>query len=138
MVPAALSATIVTERTTVKQAILRGLLVVNGQVFLLLVGPLGVFSLLIKYRIVSRDYNWVGLVVFLGGFVLAWLWWSYMVPRWRIWAYERVDDIRTLKEKAVAVGLTWPDGHSLGRTEFKSRAQAKRERELDPPDEREP
>lgn len=122
------------ERTTIKRAIRRGLLVVNGPVLLLLLGPLGVFAFLIEQRIVSRDYNWVGLVVFLAGFALAWLWWSYAVPRWRLWAYERVDDTSALKEEAVAVGLTWADGNSLGRTEFRSRAQAQRERELDPPD----
>lgn len=125
------------EHQTVKQAIRRGLLVVNGPVLLLLVGPLSVFAWLIEHRIVSRDYNWVGLPVFIAGFVLAWLWWSFSVPRWRIWAYERVDDIRTLKEEAVAIGLTWPDGHSFGRTEIKSRAQAQREREFDPPEARE-
>jgi len=34
-------------------------------------------------------------------FVIAWFWWSYMVPRWCIWAYEGVDDIAALKARAV-------------------------------------
>jgi len=120
---------------TVSQAIRRGLLVVNGPVFVLLIGPLTLFSLLVKWRYVSRDYNWVGVVVFLGSFVLAWLWWSLSVPRWRVWAYERVGDIRELKKQAVAVGLTWPDGHAFGKTEIKSPAIARREQELEPPSE---
>lgn len=65
------------------------------------------------------------------GFVIAWLWWSVMVPRWRLWAYERVDDIAELKRAAVAVGLIWPDGWILERTEIKSKAHAARERELE-------
>src|SRR5262245_40280582 len=101
---------------SVKQAIRWGLLVVNGPVLTLLLGPLGVFALLIDQRVFSREYNWIGLPVFVAGFVLAWLWWSVSVPRWRIWAYERVEDVQGLKEQAVAVGLTWPDGHALGRT----------------------
>jgi hypothetical protein len=118
---------------SVKQAIRRGLLVVNGPVLVLLLGPLAVFAYLVDRRVVSRDFNWVGLLVFVAGFVLAWLWWSLSVARWRVWAYERVDDIHALKEQAVAVGLTWPDGHVFERTEFKSKALAERQRELDPP-----
>ena len=64
------------EKLSVGQAIRRGLLVVNGPVLLLLLGPLALFAYLIDRRIVSRDYNWVGLVVFVLGFGLAWLWWS--------------------------------------------------------------
>jgi hypothetical protein len=78
------------------------------------------------------DYNWVGLLVFVGGFIMAWSWWSFSVPRWRVWAYERVSDIPRLKETAVAVGLTWPDGHRFERTELKSEALRVREESLDP------
>jgi hypothetical protein len=117
---------------SVSRAIRVGLLRVNGPVFVLLVGPLGIFALAVKQGVVSRHWNWVGLPVFLCSFVLAWLWWSYAVPRWRLWAYERVSDIAALKERAVAVGLTWPDGHAFGRTELKSARQRARERELDP------
>jgi hypothetical protein len=43
-----------------------------------------------------------------------------------------VDDIPKLKEQAVAVGLTWPDGHVFENTEIKTEEQRRRERELDP------
>jgi hypothetical protein len=65
------------------------------------------------------------------GFVAAWSWWSYAVPRWRIWAYEHVDNISLLKTRAVQARLTWPDGHVFERTEFKSVEQTKRQRELE-------
>ena len=117
---------------TVRQAIWRGLWEVNGPVFALLLGPLAFFSLLIDRGIISRDYNWVGLASFPVGFVCAWCWWSWRVPLWRLWAYERVDDIAALKVEAVAVGLTWPKGHRFSKTEFKSKQQAAREQELDP------
>jgi len=119
---------------TIGKAIWRGLLLVNGPVFVLLVGPLATFALLVETGVVARDYNWIGIALFPAGFVLAWLWWSFAVPRWRLWAYERVADIGELKRQAVAVGLTWPDGHVFGKTEIRSKAQQARERELDPPE----
>ena len=64
----------------------------------------------------------LGLAPVLLFIALAWGWWSFAVPRWRLWAYERVGDISELKRRAVAVGLTWPDGHIFEKTEFKSEA----------------
>jgi hypothetical protein len=112
---------------SVGRAIYTGSLVVNGPVFALLFGPLFVFSQLK----IDRSYNWIGAVVFGVGFVLAWLWWAISVPRWRIWAYSSVENVPLLKRRAVEVGLTWPDGHFFSRTEIKSQAMHKRERELE-------
>ena len=119
------------ERISLSRAIWLGLLVVNGPVLLLLCGPLFVFGQLVVGGAISRSYNWAGVLVFVVGFVLAWLWWSVSVPRWRLWSYQRVEDIASLKTRAVRVGLTWPDGHFFARTEIKSRSHARRERELD-------
>ena len=118
---------------SVRKAIWLGLAWVNGPVFILLVGPLLAFGQLIKQGYIDRQYNWVGVVLFPAGFVLAWLWWSFNIPRWRLWAYEQVVDIRALKCEAVAVGLTWPDGHVFGKTEIKSKTHAQREQALDQP-----
>ena len=103
------------EAVGVDAAVRKGLLVVNGPVTFLLIVP-AITSILVAHR---------GPIVYTtagAGFVLAWLWWSLAVPRWRLWAYERVPvaDIPQLKRQAVQVGLTWPDGSLFGRTEIKS------------------
>lgn len=121
------------DSVSVKQAVRRGLLVVNGPVLLLLLGPVAVFAYLVNHNVISQKYNWLALLLFAAGFVLAWLWWSLSVARWRVWAYERVEDIPALKKHAVAAGLTWPDGHVLEKTEIKTKGLAKRQHELDPP-----
>jgi hypothetical protein len=56
------------------------------------------------------------LIAFLGG----WLVWSIQIPKWRLWAYERVDDIAALKALAVATQLIWPEGSFFARTEIAS------------------
>jgi hypothetical protein len=120
---------------SVEAAIRRGLLYVNGPVVLLMFAPM-LLSLALFNRMTrafgSDTYAFITFcVIFVVGFVLAWLWWSYAVPRWRLWAYERVEDIAALKVRAVQVGLTWPDGHVFERTEFKSATAAKRQQELE-------
>jgi hypothetical protein len=120
---------------SVKAAINRGLLYVNGPVMVLMFAPMGVAMGLFGQitRLLGSDfYAFIVLCVSFGlGFTLAWAWWSYAVPRWRVWAYERVADIAGLKMRAVKVGLTWPDGHVFERTELKSAALAQRQHELE-------
>ncbi len=116
---------------SVSKAIAAGLLAVNGPVLVLLLGPLALFAYAQKYGLLLPSQIWIALVVVVAGFVLAWLWWSFTIPKWRLWAYERVTDIIALKNAAVSVGLTWPDGHLFGRTEIKSKDHAARERAFD-------
>jgi hypothetical protein len=121
-------------QVTVEQAISRGTRVVNGPVWALLATPAVVFVLAREYFHLDTNSGRFGipfLVFFVACFVSAWLWWSVAVPRWRLWAYERVEDIPELKRRAVAARLTWPDGSPFSRTEIKSAARAQRERELE-------
>jgi len=120
-------------RLSVSRAVWTGVAWVNGPVFLLLFLPVWAFGGLVKRGVIDRAYNWMGLLVFLASVCIAWLWWSFTVPRWRLWAYRRVTNIPALKAQAVSNGLTWPDGHWFSRTEIKSKAHARLEAELDPP-----
>ena len=121
-------------QVTVDEAISRGTRVVNVPVWLLLATPVAAL-------IIARECFHVGMenepfalaffILFVACFVSAWLWWSIAVPRWRLWAYERVEDIQELKRRAAAAMLIWPDGSIFSRTEIKSAAHAQRERELE-------
>jgi hypothetical protein len=51
----------------------------------------------------------------------AWLYWSYAVPKWKLWAYSRVDDLERLKKEAIEIGLIWPDGSIFEKTEICSK-----------------
>jgi hypothetical protein len=69
----------------------------------------------------------VGLVV---TFILMWLWWSFMITRWRIWAFTNVRNVHELREKAVNRKLIWPDGMWFEKTEIRSAAQKQKLLEL--------
>jgi hypothetical protein len=55
------------------------------------------------------------------GPVVAWIWWSYAIPRWREWAIGRGVNPRVLQQVAVREWLVWPEGHIFERTEFRRR-----------------
>ena len=119
---------------SVGRAIAVGLVWVNGPIMF----GVPAFTFFVAREILGRAHHFSDIVVTVVslaglpvGFVLAWLWWSVTVPAWRLWAYERVDDIAALKEQAVAAGLTWPDGSAFERTEIKSQEHAEREQALE-------
>ncbi len=119
------------KKISVTQAIVAGTFFVNGPVMVLIMAPLLLIGQLVSHGIITPSQKWLVVPAFLCGIGAAWLWWSLTIMRWRIWAFERVADIPALKEAAVLVGLTWPQGHVYERTEIKSKAQAQKERQLD-------
>lgn len=48
--------------------------------------------------------------------VLSWLYWSFAAPRWLAWAYQRVENKRELRNRAIAARLIWPVGHRFNKT----------------------
>jgi cation transport ATPase len=97
---------------TARKAVALGHLIVNIPVLVIILG----FSLV----------GWVFFPTFwfiflLVGFVLAWLWWSFAVPRWRRWALRHGAPAEELQTLAVTTGLVWSKGSVFEKTEFKIR-----------------
>lgn len=67
--------------------------------------------------------GWIFPLGFIGTFVLMWLWWSLMITRWRIWAFEHCRNVHELKQRAISAGLIWRDGSWFEKTEIRSRKQ---------------
>lgn len=63
------------------------------------------------------------LIGFLVGSVACWLWWSFAVTRWRIWALMHVRNINELMDQAVQDELIRGKGSWLERTEIRTRKQ---------------
>ncbi len=98
--------------TEAQRAVRMGLLVVMVPILVLLFAP----YLILK----SRGGLWAGLGQFFG-FVIAWPYWSFAIPRWRQWALRRGADADELQRRAQAVGLVWRRGSVFERTEFRPR-----------------
>ena len=97
------------------RAVAYGLLVVNGPVLALLLGGLWLGANM-------SDGSTPGSIAgFAVGFVVAWLWWSLAVPRWRIWALARGADPERLQVLAQRAGVVWPRGSFFEKTELPPR-----------------
>jgi membrane protease YdiL (CAAX protease family) len=92
------------------RAILLGHLIISIPVLMIIIG----FA--IGGLIISLKFALIFLVI---GFILAWLWWAFMVPRWRQWALDQEVPAERLQSLAVVTGLVWPKGSIFERTEFK-------------------
>jgi hypothetical protein len=116
------------EMMSVGRAITAGLFWVNGSAMLGFALP--IIVALVVSGMVDLDHlpGFVALigiaVVFALSFLMSWIAWSFQCPRWRVWAYRKVDDIEALKSSAVTAGLLWPEGHFFQRTELRAKAQS--------------
>jgi hypothetical protein len=90
------------------KAIVVGQLIVNLPAVCIIVATAFVGALMVPWEIAA-----------LAGALLAWLWWSYSVVRWRNWAIRNGNDPDRLQKFAVRTGLTWPKGSLFEKTEFR-------------------
>ena len=92
---------------------------VNGPVLVLMLGPtLAVLIVGLASGAPTGGLLQAGGMVLIPSWLLAWLAWSILTPRWRLWAYERVEDLDELKRVALADRVLWPDGHIIHRSEL--------------------
>jgi len=119
-------------RISPEAAVARAFWAVKVPSLVLLAGPLLAYA---KFGAKEHAYGLTGLAWFLpilaGAFVLGWLSWSLLVPRWRLWAYERVSDIEELKRQAADHQIIWPEGHFFERTEIASKELREKIRALE-------
>ncbi|MEO1714618.1 MAG: hypothetical protein AAFU60_14905 [Bacteroidota bacterium] len=73
-------------------------------------------------------YWWIILPGMIGSFAGSWMWWSYSVTKWKIWAFQHCENVHELKRRAILEKLIWPDGHRFGRT---AKISPEQQRQLD-------
>ena len=60
---------------------------------------------------------------FLLSFILAWLYWSVMITKWRLWAFDNVRNVHELKKRAILEKLIWKDGSVFEKMEIRNTAE---------------
>lgn len=108
-----------TPPVSVDQAISKGQRMVNYPALGIMFGTIGLSMLLVILKLAS---DWVIPLCILFAFVFALLWWSIMITKWRIWAFENVRNVHELKKRAIQEKLIWPDGSFFEKTEIRTAA----------------
>ncbi|MGX7688159.1 hypothetical protein ACWA1C_13430 [Flectobacillus roseus] len=107
------------ELVTVDEAIAKGHRMVNYPVFVIMIGISGLTLYLGSQNFIPE---WGIPVGFILSFGLAWLWWSIMITRWRLWAFDTVRNVHELKKRAVQEKLIWADNSIFEKTEIRRKA----------------
>lgn len=110
------------EELTVDKAIQKGHQMVNYPIFAIMVLGLG----LTFFFAIYLQSGLAMIVGFLLTFIAAWIWWSFRITKWRIWAFENCRNVHELKRRAINEKLIWPDGNRFERTEIRSLEQKNR------------
>lgn len=107
---------------TIDQALRKGKLLLVWVPLLSMIGLIATGIAFFKMEYIPYNII-IGLSLLISAFVVPWLWWSYQVVKWKIWAFANVSDVRTLEKRAIAMQLIWPHGSWFEKTEFKSKEQ---------------
>lgn len=105
------------ETISVDDAIAKGHRMVTYPVLLIIVGVFGVTFYLGSQKLIPV---WGFIAGFLVAFVFAWLWWSFMITRWRLWAFENVRNVHELQKRAIQEKLIWADSSIFEKTEIRT------------------
>lgn len=105
---------------SVEDAISRGHKIVNWPALFVMVLTIVLSIVLAIMNIIPAWGIGVAIVV---SFILAWLCWSVMITKWKIWAFENVRNVHELKKRAIQEKLIWPDDNMFQKTEIASAAQ---------------
>ena len=108
------------QHITIDKAISRGHLMVNLPVFICLLGFPGLALLLSYKQLIAKQAVLFALFI---GFVASWLVWSFMITKWRVWAYKHVLNIHGLKDRAIKEKLIWNDGSIFEKTEIRTKRE---------------
>ncbi|HEY2583057.1 MAG TPA: hypothetical protein VGI43_14700 [Mucilaginibacter sp.] len=111
------------ETITVDEALKKGRRMVTYPCLMFIFAGMGVSGVLL---IVDAIPGW-GFFIGLGlGVFLAWLYWSIVITKWRVWAFDNVRNVHELKKRAIKENLIWGDNNFFEKTEIRSAADGEK------------
>ncbi|WP_405292320.1 hypothetical protein [Algibacter sp. Ld11] len=116
------------QEISVNKAIIRGHLIVNTPVFICIIGIPAISLYLSNQNLIPKWGIGIGFIL---GFVIAWSVWSFMITKWRIWAFKNVRNVHELKKRAIQEKLIWNDGNIFEKTEIRTLEDKKELKKLE-------
>lgn len=105
---------------SVEDAISRGQKMVNRPSVIIMILVTVLSIVLAVMNLIPAWGIGIGIVL---SFVAAWLCWSIMITKWRLWAFENVRNVHQLRKRAIQEKLIWPNKSIFEKTEIRSAAE---------------
>ena len=100
---------------SVKQALNKGQLTINIPVFFIMFGVISLLFYLSAKKEIPFYFTPLSFVI---GPFCGWIYWSFAIVKWKLWAFKNVRNRHELKEKAIRTQLIWPDSSIFNKTEI--------------------
>ncbi|MGA6119201.1 hypothetical protein [Sphingobacterium anhuiense] len=100
-------------KVSVDQAISKGKRMVNYPIVIIILTTLG-----ISFYLCIHLSFWIVPIGFVFAVAFSWIWWSIMITKWRLWAFDNVRNVHELKKRAIQEKLIWPDDVIFNKTEI--------------------
>ena len=108
------------QKASVKEAIDKGQRMVNYPVSGVMIVGIAFSMFLFTIDI----YHAIPIIFLLSSILIfPWLYWSFAIVHWRIWAFTKVRNVHELKHQAIEGNLIWPDESIFNKTEIRSARQ---------------
>lgn len=106
----------------------RGQLIVNLPVLLILSFSVFIPIFVFKDKLETSTV----LISALIGFILAWVWWSFFVVKWKIWAYKNTPekDWVKLTQEAIELKIMWEENSIFTKTEIRSKSEKQKLKQI--------
>lgn len=105
---------------SVDEAIARGHRMVTYPVTAIFIVVMTVSFYLVFQEIVPVRVGGLGVAASL---LLSWLYWSFIVTKWRLWAFENVRNVHELEKRAEQEKIIWSIKGVFEKTEIRSVAE---------------
>ncbi len=99
-----------------------GHLIINGPILIISFGLPTLLWFLTDDDLLKMIFIFLGFLI---GIALSWLLWSFLITKWRVWAFNKVEehDLLLLKKMAIKNKLIWDDGSVYEKTEIRSNSE---------------
>jgi hypothetical protein len=116
------------ETVTVEEALNKGRKMITYPVMFIIFASFLAWAI---YCLLNEAKGWWIATGVIAGLFLAWLYWSIVITKWRIWAFDNVRNVHELKKLAIKEGLIWQDGSFFEDTEIRSAADREKLKSLE-------
>ena len=105
---------------TVDQAIRRGKQLITYPMIVIAIAGIVLTMMLGITGVISWVFMLIGMLL---SILVSLVYWSFMITRWRLWAFDNVRNVHELKSRAISNNLIWPDNSFFSKAEIRTSFQ---------------